>query len=168
MQPGSDIRIAPVISPEMCSKCHAKFVRFSGSVKPRIDPAWCDQCNADPTSDWMDDEFWRTSRNAPYILAGWKFARREDPVRTDHIYLLLYKKLPYPEAPGLDRSYATGPVGNEAHLAAWLIGHWYEHLLNICPCQNGVRDESLDAGDGSPFRQAVIKSLLWYRAEGLV
>lgn len=152
---------------EMCAKCKARFVAMPGAT-PRIDSSWCPNCNTDPTSDLMEDQLWSTTKEQPFIFAGWKFSLRLSPHREHGACLRLWKRLPYPEAPGLDLSYSEGHVSQKARLAAWLTGHWYEHLFNICPCQNGVRDKDVDEGEGSNFRKAVIESLLWYHERGLV
>lgn len=45
--------------------------------------------------------------------------------------------------------------------AAWLIAHWYEHALILCPCQTDAERENEDHKP-SNFRRALISSLLWY------
>ena len=168
MLPGNDIQIPKIVIPERCEKCHAKFVRWYGSRSPRIDEKWCNACNEDPLNDLMEDDLWARVSIQPYIFAGWKFKVMEHPADPNGVTLMLYKKLPYPEAPAKFLSAAWGLDIDKPRLAAWLIGHWYEHLLQICPCLHGVRDQAVDEGDGSPFRKAVIESLLWYHQRGLV
>jgi hypothetical protein len=117
----------------------------------------------------MEDEFWATSsKREAYVFAGWKFWVKENPFVSDTVILKLYKKLPYPEDANKVLSASWGSPSEKPRLAAWLIGHWYEHLFQICPCLHGVKDQAVDEGDGSPFRQAVIESLLWYHKRGLI
>ena len=168
MTPGNDISMTQVVIPQRCEKCHAQFFYAPYFRHPRIDEKWCYSCNDDPTTDIMEDEFWRTSKREAYIFAGWKFWVNESPIESDTVILRLYKKLPYPEDANKVMSASWGPRSEMPRLAAWLIGHWYEHLLQICPCLHGVRDEAVDEGDGSPFRKAVIESLLWYHDRGLI
>ena|SRR5215472_7724591 len=41
--------------------------------------------------------------------------------------------------------------------AAWLIAHWYEHALVVCPCQQEAEEDK-----PSNFREAVISGLIWW------
>lgn len=169
MMPGADIDInhIQIISPERCIKCHAKFVRYA--LRPaRIDESWCQSYNDDPTTDLMEDDYWATAHREPYVFAGWNFRLSETQTDPGIIFLRLYKKLPYPEDPTKVLSASWGDESQKPRLAAWLIGHWYEHLLQICPCLHGVRDQAVDEGDGSNFRRAMIESLLWYHEWGLI
>jgi hypothetical protein len=165
MTPGTDFILPPVLTPDVCAKCHCRFFPFRGPV--RIDSAWCDSCNLDPMKDMQEDDIWSKSKHQPYFFMGWRFRVSLLPNMLGGNGLMLYKKLPYPENPDACLSYAWGSEENKAHLAAWLIGHWFEHLLQICPCLHGQRDQSVDEGDGSPFRKAMIDSLLWYHRHGL-
>lgn len=167
MMPGNQIDVSVAI-PQRCEKCHARFVYSPHFRRARIDEKWCQSCNDDPTTDLIEDEYWSKFPTQAYIFAGWKFRvyeKRDDP---DMIVLNLYKKLPYPEDPVKVLSAAWGNESEKPRLAAWLIGHWYEHLFQICPCLHGIRDQQVDEGDGSNFRKAVIESLLSYHECGLV
>lgn len=169
MMPGNDISMTRVVTAQRCEKCHARFVSMPHFQRPsRIDEKWCGSCNDDPTTDIMEDEFWAISKREAYVFGGWKFKVSDWPTDPDIVSLMLHKKLPYPENPGAVLSVSWGPRHEMPRLAAWLIGHWYEHLFQICPCLHGVKDQAVDEGDGSPFRQAVIESLLWYHKRGLV
>jgi hypothetical protein len=168
MMPGNEIFIPQVVVPERCEKCHCRFVYAPHFRHPRIDEKWCQSCNDDPTTDIMEDSYWATVHTQPYIFAGWKFKVNEWPTDADNVTLMLYKKLPYPEDPGKVLSASWGLRSEMPRLAAWLIGHWYEHLFQICPCLHGLRDEAVDEGDGSPFRKTVIESLLWYHDRELI
>ena len=168
MTPGNEISMTQVVIPARCEKCHARFVSMPHFQRPsRIDEKWCGSCNDDPTTDIMEDNYWAKVPTQPYIFAGWRFKVYENRVEPDGVSLMLYKKLPYPENPANVFSASWGLRSEMPRLAAWLIGHWYEHLFQICPCLHGVRDQAVDEGDGSPFRQAVIESLLWYHKRGL-
>jgi hypothetical protein len=169
MMPGNDISMLQVLIPERCEKCHARFFVYMPNLRhPRIDEKWCDSCNDDPTTDISEDEYWAVTHTQPYIFAGWKFRVYESPTDPDGVTLRLFKKLPYPESPSKFMSASWGLRSDMPRLAAWLIGHWYEHLLQVCPCLHGERDQAVDEGDGSPFRKAIIQSLLWYHKQGLI
>lgn len=165
MIPGNEIQIPKIVYPEICQKCHCRYYPFPGR-EARIDSEWCDSCNRDPLTDITEDDFWRREKKEPYIFMGWRFKVRETYECPETIVLGLYKKLPYPEDPEKLMSVSFGPRRELPKLAAWLIAHWFEHLLRICPCLHGERDQALDEGDGSPFRKAMIQSLLWYHSQG--
>ena len=97
-----------------------------------------------------------------YTFAGWEFERRDDTGGDMNInVLILWKELKNPHPPDAVLSYkGFGKAYGVEYAAAWLIAHWYEHKLQICPCQNG---EEPDANESSlRFRAAFIESLLFY------
>jgi hypothetical protein len=163
MRPGNEIDFEDIY-PRVCSKCHWRFISYPID-NPRIDAEWCDSCNRDPLSDRSEDATWASTRSKPFVFMGWSFLEKQIPETPGEIGLMLYKKLPYPENPDAFLSYSKGSV--KERMAAWLIAHWFEHLLQICPCRDGKRDKAVDEGEGSNFRKAVINSLIWYHERGL-
>ena len=74
------------------------------------------------------------SRTA-YSFAGWEFWQVEQDGKA---MLILEKELLNPHPPNAILSYKCFQQGTDPReAAAWLIAHWYEHALDICPCQHG-------------------------------
>ena len=92
-----------------------------------------------------------------FTFMGWEFADREVMTSDGKLtgYLLSWHILPNPEAPNLIYSYKgywPEQPGSRTYAAAWLISHWFEHYMGVCPCLHG---------DGpSNFRTAFIETLL--------
>lgn len=156
-----------VITASVCEKCGGRFARFSSPwpswdtrrVSQKIrNPEWCPGCNADILHDAEEDRFWE--RGEPYLFMGFRLKVTQSPIG-DWGQVLLWKKLIHPEAPNLIYSYHSfdryGCFTLEM-ACAWLIAHWWEHALDICPCQGGVKDDA----KGSTFRHAVMESIMWY------
>lgn len=172
MIPGNDIILPQVVFHSRCERCGLCYYDGSGVL--------CGECSSNPLFD--PEESTIMARQAQtFSFAGWTFS-----VRTVHnpnevvpkTYLFCYKRLFNPETPsevysqvnfsddGFSRllyGEAMPPrlkLEKQKRCAAWLIAHWWEHYLEICPCLGGKRDD----GEDSNFRRSVIESLLWYDA----
>jgi hypothetical protein len=157
--PGTEL-ISHVVINDVCQKCHARF--WTADVRtPKLNAEWCGACNDDITHDMSEDAYWSSARHKPHVFMGWRFRITEMPDSLQP-HVLLMKRLPYPERPGLELSYHIGYPGRPEYSCAWLIAHWWEHALRICPCQNGIHDDQ----KGSRFREQMIESLLWYADRG--
>lgn len=83
----------------------------------------------------------------PYYYAGWEFADNGEQ-------LFLDRRIPNPHPPGLVVSFSNyGLSYPRERAAAWLISHWYEHLLQVCPC---IKEGDTD----NNFRKAFMETLL--------
>ena len=166
--------VQTVILPIICEKCGGKDVyrerRYYGQNPNRKswNEKWCSGCNANILHD-ITEEFIlsRKKGSCLYKFLGFTFEMSRIEVQdVEMIYLRLWKRLVHPEAPQLIYSFSSVAgvdliLNREetiAKAAAWLIAHWWEHALDICPCQNGVRDDK----EGSSFRKYLIDILLWY------
>jgi hypothetical protein len=85
-----------------------------------------------------------------FEFMGWKFWSTPHP-REGYI-VRSFHRLHNPESENLIYSYKLDKTRERA--AAWLISHWFEHLLDICPCQ------SLDKDGDNNFRRAFIETVL--------
>lgn len=82
-----------------------------------------------------------------YFFAGWEF-------RDNGRVLMLDLPITNPHPPEAILSYHSyGPDFSRERAAAWLISHWYEHKLEVCPC---IREGDSD----NNFRRAFIESIL--------
>jgi hypothetical protein len=83
----------------------------------------------------------------PYHYAGWEFADNGREIFLD-------KHIPNPHPPGLVVSFFSyEKTYPREEAAAWLISHWYEHLLQVCPCIN-------EGDTDNNFRTAFMETLL--------
>jgi hypothetical protein len=82
-----------------------------------------------------------------FNFLGWEF-------RDEDRYLVLEKELLNPHPPEATLSYKCySKPERRSYAAAWLISHWYEHALEICPC--------IQQGDSNNnFRRAFIDVVL--------
>lgn len=155
-----------------CPRCDWRFIACEGDTH-------CPDCTQNPLWD-RDEEMMlaRKHRSAVFEFMGWKFGVTNIASANEPCYktfLMCWKRLFNPEHLGEVYSqssflhtqyemslYRGMPdrliLHHTRKCAAWLIAHWWEHYLEICPCLNGERDDRED----SNFRRAVIESLLWY------
>jgi len=166
MVPGSDIfKVATY-----CARCPRCDWNFIGEGKV------CPDCENNPLFDRNEEQMLKGKQLFEFM--GWKFAVRHQHLAHESdpaTYLYCYKRLFNPEKPGEVYSqcnfswsnaeialYRGTPDRKKRDLtkrcAAWLIAHWWEHYLEICPCLKGERNDDED----SNFRKTVIESLLWY------
>lgn len=158
-----------VMGIKTCERCGWMFPEPLWNA-PRV-LEWCNDCQ-DILFDRGEGGMWKVRPEwRLFTFMGWKFEIRShvSPVSgeigIEGSFMLLWKKLINPETPQLIYSYrgiGSGHLAKE-RAAAWLIAHWWEHALDICPCQHGKRDDAA----GSNFRYHVIESLLWYHERGL-
>lgn len=82
-----------------------------------------------------------------YYFSGWTF-------RDNGRMLMLDVPIVNAHPPEAIFSYHTyGREFSRERAAAWLISHWYEHRLEVCPCiKEGDSDNN--------FRRAFIESIL--------
>lgn len=108
--------------------------------------------------------------NLNYEFMGWRFHltrfATDSSGENQNAQMLCWKEIINPEAPGLIQAYkniriSSGPLPPKEEMdkllsaaAAWLIAHWWDHALKMCPCQND------DAG--GKFRHTVTEALLQY------
>ena len=162
--PGQDIQLVDGRVASLCVRCRERHFE---------DGELCHDCLTNPLFDRMES-IMLNSRPERFCFMGWEFSVTH--AQDDRIYLKCYKRLFNPEKAGEVLShYAFDPevlydhsiyrecpprfiIDLKKRAAAWLIAHWWEHYLNICPCLHGDRDDQED----SPFRQSVISGLLWY------
>lgn len=163
--PGDDVVLLPIVEARICSKCGWKYCEW-GEHPKFYKKDWCPPCNADITRDPYEQMRWsRYKEIEVYAFMGWKF---HIVPMLDTCYLRCFKLLLNPEAPELTLSvYSCGNPNptyfDMAKGGAWLIAHWWEHALDICPCQHGVHDDE----KGSQFRQTMIESLMMYHHDSL-
>lgn len=119
--------------------------------------------------DRREEAYWLPKRRQPVLFFGWKFKLYNYSNGNQILKIVhLLKTLHNPERPSADTGASTfyiRPTTDYSDLEysmAWCIAHWWEHYLDICPCQHGVHDEA----KGSAFRQHLIASLLWWHSEG--
>jgi hypothetical protein len=85
-----------------------------------------------------------------YVFMGWKFLVGENP--RGGYQVVSWHRLHNPETPSTIYSFKLSDSIDYA--CAWLISHWYEHLLNICPCLGPDKDRD------NNFRRAFIEAVL--------
>jgi hypothetical protein len=94
-----------------------------------------------------------------FTFMGWEFKDHPftDPAYPDirQAHLISFHKLHNPHPPEACYAYIgykPDAPGDREYAAAWLISHWFEHYMGVCPCLHG---------DGpSNFRTAFIETLL--------
>jgi hypothetical protein len=160
------MNLTEAVYARMCPRCSWRYLD---------DRPYCPDCMDNPTWDRAESSM-LANNNDVFEFMGWRF--KVNPVASDgRVYLMCFKRLFNPELAGevysqsnfnaedYDHSlYRALPPRREQYLkkycAAWLIAHWWEHYTGIRPCLHGDRNDSED----SPFRKAMIESLLWYDA----
>ena len=176
IQPGTDINPNLVVYQTLiCERCGWKYAASFGKSDAKV-AEWCSECNGNLLFDRSEDLWWEHRTNTAHVFMGWRFEIRKNAHigGEDMTFIRLMKRLIHPEAPDKVISVSWFPcdgfeIGDKNYhnkivwSCAWLIAHWWEHALDICPCQHGVHDDE----KGSTFRQYVIDSLLWYHAQGL-
>lgn len=118
-----------------------------------------------PKSDLFIPEDRRVS------LCGWDFTLRitESPFHpVKSIVVGSYHKLENPESPELIYSYSFQNVPEFERIparylndlireqCAWLMSHWWEHKLKVCPCIDGRGEEE------NNFRREFMRSVLMF------
>lgn len=122
------------------------------------------------------------SHKTTFEFMGWRFGQSIMTPEGDTGMLVCYKPLLNPFPPGALYSYKTFRIFNPLKIpyatlppdtiaeyqvqekntaAAWLITHWYEHALVVCPCQADAERENEDHRP-SNFRSAMLSALTWY------
>jgi hypothetical protein len=115
-----------------------------------------------------------------YVYCGWEFGWEWilEPARAlpEHRLVMVSRhRLEHPEAPNLVYGYWIGPsipddirdqlvcrdldyLKREG--AAWLMAHWWEHRLQVCPCQNGEDRKVGEPGQETNFHRAFITTVM--------
>ncbi len=143
----------------ICAQCQSRFLG-QGTL--------CRGCIDRPLLDHREDRLIsRFDSKDIYEFMGWKFKHSTVLSKGCHVTILTsYKGLFNPFPPNAQIAISTF-IGEKSDVsysvnmkraAAWLIAHWWEHYLNICPCLTSGSDHEEETN----FSKAVINSLLWY------